>query len=108
MLERRMYERVKLRCTVTLWDPQSGEVTRVITENISSHGFYALSPTIYAPGTRLQAVLELPSNNSDEKSGRAASSICCQVRVVRIESSNTDSGVGIGFEIETYVVSSNS
>lgn len=103
MSERRNYGRMPLRCTVTLWSPHEGSVTSTTTEDLSSEGFYCLCKEPYAPGERLQAILEVPCGYWN---GHEADCLVlqCDVEVVRVVLRGVEEDFGVAFRINDYIV----
>jgi hypothetical protein len=102
LMERRRYERLPLRLPVRL--SRSGVmVSAGVTENVSSQGFYCVSPDPFVLGDRLQAVLLLPAHNLNQSEMRVC--LTCQAHVVRLDSTWLGPGFGIGCRIETYSLS---
>ena len=102
LMERRKYERLPLRLPVRL---SRGGVTvgSGVTENVSSQGFYCVSPDPFALGDRLQVVLLLPAHNLDHVEMRVC--LTCQAHVVRLDPTWLGPGFGIGFRIEMHSLS---
>ena len=98
MIERRKYERLPLRLPVRFINERGSE-TCCFTENISSEGFYCVSPDPFVPGDLLEVQLLLPAHNPgrDEKRVR----LKCQAQVVRIDSTWLGPGFGIGCGLKT-------
>jgi hypothetical protein len=103
MSERRKNGRVRLTCTVALWDPSEGTVIQTQTENISSEGFYCLSAEPFSPGTRLEAILEIPYRlRAGKRSERLA--LQCNVHVIRVDSKGPRPLFGVACQIDDYAV----
>jgi hypothetical protein len=103
MSERRKRGRVKLNCTVALWDPSDGTVIQTQTENISCDGFYCLSTEPFNPGTKLEATLELPNRFWSGKQGKQVA-LHCNVYVIRVDSKGPQPIFGVACHIENYTV----
>jgi len=71
-----------------------------VTENISSDGFYCISPTRFVPGESFKVDVSLPGFQADH-SGIV---IRCEVRVTRTEKPQVGLGFGIGCHIENYFI----
>jgi hypothetical protein len=101
LVERRKYERLPLRLPVRFLNERASANT-CFTANISSEGFYCVSPVQYVPGDRLEVELLLPAHNAgrDEKRVR----LKCQAQVVHIDPLWPGPGFGIGCRIETYTL----
>jgi len=103
MSERRKNGRVRLTCTVALWDPSEGTVIQTQTENISCEGFYCLSAEPFSPGTRLEAILEIPYRlRAGKRSERLA--LQCNVHVIRVDSTGPRPLFGVACQIDDYAV----
>jgi hypothetical protein len=98
-VERRKYERLPLRLPIRL-SQGTAQISSGVTENISSEGFYCVSPDAFVPGDMLQVVLLLPAHNPGRGEMRAC--LTCQAQVVRIDPTWLGPGFGIGCRIETY------
>jgi hypothetical protein len=96
LIERRKSERLPLRLPVRFMRVSSNSF---FTENISSDGFYCISPDPFMPGDRLEVELLLPAHNPGRCEKRVR--LNCQVQVVRIDSTWLGPGFGIGCRIET-------
>ena len=101
LVERRKYERLPLRLPMRFINERAS-ATSCLTENISSKGFYCVSPDPFVPGDRLEVELFLPAHNPGH--GEKAVRLKCQVQVVRIDSTRLGPGFGIGCRIEAYTL----
>jgi len=101
LIERRKYERLPLRLPVRFIN-ERGAITSCFTENISSEGFYCVSPDPFVPGDLLEVELLLPAHNSDRGEKRVR--LACKAQVVRIDSTWLGPGFGIGCRIEAYTL----
>jgi hypothetical protein len=72
-----------------------------ITTDLSSEGFYCLSPIPLEPGEFVRSTLTIPENSNHGSNGRRRV-LECQVRVVRLEPSNKDGNFGLGCHIENF------
>jgi PilZ domain len=99
--DRRRHERFALRLVVQLSATEELAAARCYTQNISSGGFYFLSPEPLIRGEQREIFLALPA--FDSTSGSNAG-IACQARVVRIDPRPDSGGFGIACEIERYTV----
>jgi hypothetical protein len=97
--ERRKHKRIALRLVVEFRGAAGSAEESCYTENISSDGFYFVSPQQLIAGEELDVFLILPEKNSGMEAA-----ISCQVRVVRVESIENGLGFGIGCQIERYTV----
>jgi len=97
--ERRKHKRIALRLLVEFRGAAGSAEETCYTENISSDGFYFVSPQQLMAGEELDVFLILPEKNSGMEAA-----ISCQVRVVRVEAMGKDLGFGIGCQIERYTV----
>lgn len=99
--ERRKRARFPLRCRVLFFRDSSNAVADAVTQNISSVGFYCLSPIALSLGESLTCLLKMPSHNvaSDE-----SFEFECLVRIVRVENANEEGSFGIGCQIQNYHV----
>jgi PilZ domain len=98
LIDRRKYERLPLRLPVRFIH-ERGSVTSCFTENISSDGFYCVSPDPFVPGDLLAVELLLPAHNLDRGEKRVR--LVCQALVVRIDSTWLGPGFGVGFGLKT-------
>jgi PilZ domain len=97
LMEHRKYERLPLRLPVRFIN-ERGSATSCFTENISSEGFYCVSPDPFVPGDLLEVELFLPAHNPGRGEKRVR--LTCQAQVVRIDSTWLGPGFGIGCRIE--------
>ena len=100
LIERRKYERLPLRLPVRFINERAPATS--FTENISSEGFYCVSPGLFTPGDRLEVELFLPAHNPGH--GEKTVRLKCQAQVVRIDSTWLGHGFGIGCRIDAYTV----
>ena len=100
--ERRKRERTTVRWPVRLFRNGGQDAVDTITRNLSSGGFYCLSPLAFVPGESIDCTLLLPAHNS---TGRTLVLIC-QVHILRVEAIveavNDESSFGIACRIEDY------
>jgi hypothetical protein len=75
--------------------------SRCHTQNISSGGFYFVSPVPLIRGEQREVFLALPAFESPSGSNAG---IACQARVVRIDPMPDAGAFGIACEIERYTV----
>jgi len=99
--DRRRHERFGLRLVVQLSATEELAASRCYTQNISSGGFYFLSPEPLIRGEQREMFLALPAF---ESAMGANAGIACQARVVRVDPSPDSGGFGIACEIERYTV----
>lgn len=100
-VEQRRQPRLKLVCPVRLYRESDALELRTSTENISSGGFYCLSPHPFAPGDRLQCDILLPIQNN--AGSRRKLVLRCRIEVVHA-AANGGTGFGIGCRLEDYEV----
>ena len=67
------------------------------TRDLSSKGFYCLSPIQLQPGDVTYCVLNVPDHRSD-----GSLPLTCKTIVVRVEPANSDGFYGVGLEILDY------
>lgn len=99
--ERRVQERLGLRCPMLLFRNSDTEPVRAATVNISSKGIYWVSEIPFAPLERLRCMIFITPDGFRA----SARQICldCQVEVVRME--HIAAGFGTGARIRRYVLS---
>jgi hypothetical protein len=97
--ERRKKVRCGLQCRVVFFSQSSHAIAECVTENISSVGFYCLSPTRLKTGEHLTCLLKMPSYDSGKEE---LFTLQCVVRVVRMDGANEAGLFGIGCQIEGY------
>jgi hypothetical protein len=97
--ERRKFKRLPLHLPVRLSRPKASPI-HCTTENISSEGFYCVSPDPVVPGERLDVEIALPAHSPGRYESRVR--LKCQAVVVRVHSTWLGSGFGIGCRIENY------
>jgi hypothetical protein len=98
--ERRSRARLPLRLPVRLNMPDGSGSIDSFTENISSDGFYCLSPRRFEAGENFKVDVSMPGFQVDH-SGIV---IRCQVRVMRTDPPGARLGFGIGCRIEHYFI----
>ena len=99
--ERRKKVRCALQCRVLFFRQASQAIAECVTENISSVGFYCLSPTRLKIGEYLTCLLKMPSHDAGKED---LFTLQCVVRVVRIDGANEAGAFGIGCQIEGYQI----
>jgi hypothetical protein len=99
-LERRRRPRLQLRLQVYLSREDDPEPLRATTVDISSDGFYCLSPVALDLGKIFRCLLVVPAH--DPTAHDRKMTLNCHVRVVRISHSETDQLFGIACQIEDY------
>jgi hypothetical protein len=84
---------------VVFFRQSSLPIAEGVTENLSSGGFYCVSPTPLSVGESLTCLLKMPSAYmaTDEPL-----TLECQVQVMRLADANEDGWFGIGCRIEGY------
>ena len=98
--ERRKRARTRLHWPITLFRDDSSSVLETVTQNLSSNGFYCVSPVSFMPGERLHCALKLPAH---DPAGRSRTlSLECRVRVVRAEPAGEPGFFGIACRIEDF------
>jgi hypothetical protein len=100
--ERRKHERLALRLPVRFGGTDTSPTISCFTENISSNGFYCVTPETLVPGEQRDVHLLLPARGYT-RSG-ADVDLKCQVRVVRIEQTSGGPGFGVACQIEKYAL----
>jgi PilZ domain len=95
--ERRRRARTRVRWQVRFLQGEDVSGFLTTTQNLSSEGFYCLSPVLLRPGDRTLCILEVPTNQS---SGILL--LKCKAQVIRVEPVNPDGFYGVGCHIEDY------
>lgn len=98
--ERRKQPRAKVCWPVRLFRMSSDTVIESITRNLSSVGFYCLSPVPLDFSEAVLCILSLPAH--DPRSKRRELPLHCQVRVVRVDTEAQQGLTGIACRIEDY------
>jgi hypothetical protein len=97
--ERRRRARVRVHWPILLFPNQIGEdAVPLITQNLSSEGFYCLSGKAFTVGELLLCTLQIPMNDL----GAGESRLECRVRVVRVEKNASEDQYGIACRMEDY------
>jgi len=100
--ERRKRVRAKVQWAILLLPEDAGEVVESVTRDLSSVGFYCLSPKLFSVGESLFCALKVPTY--DPTGEDQTMTVECRVRVVRAE--ETEEGAyGIACQIEDYQLS---
>lgn len=99
--ERRERARLPLRCRVLFYRDSSNAIAEAVTQNISSVGFYCLSPIGLSLGESLTCLVKMPSHNA---ANDEIFELECLIRVVRVEKTNEEWSFGIGCQIQNYHV----
>jgi hypothetical protein len=99
--ERRKRRRVAVQWQLRIWkSPQDCLFTRTV--NISTDGFYCLSPEPLTPGDALIAILEIPQVGAAQD--YRALLLRCEISVLRVETLIGSSSCGIAGKILNYSV----
>jgi hypothetical protein len=97
--ERRKRTRTSVHWPVRLLRDRAAKSIGTVTQNLSSSGFYCLSPAPLTPGELLICILTLPTY--DPRSEERRVSLECQALVIRAEAI-PDGSFGIACHIEDY------
>jgi hypothetical protein len=97
--DRRKNARRALRCRVSFYRKSSFPIAEGVTQDLSSGGFYCLSPMPLTVGESLTCLLKMPSPNA---SYNHALTLECVVRVVRLDNGGEEGTFGIACRIEGY------
>jgi len=97
--ERRKNTRHALHCRVSFFGKSSYAIAEGVTRDLSSAGFYCVSPMPLTVGESLTCVLRMPS---PYPSRNHALLLECRVRVVRLENVSDEQAFGIGCQLEGY------
>ena len=100
--ERRKHERLGLRLAVRFTSSDGSPPINCFTENISSNGFYFISPETFELGEQRDAHLLLPSRGYSRSGDNV--DLRCKVRIVRVDSMPANSGFGVACQIEKYAL----
>jgi hypothetical protein len=103
-VERRSERRGRIRTTVhwpvRFFRNHTGEAVETLTQDLSSGGFYCLSPTPFVLGERLVCVLRVPTHRPGGK--EADQTLECKVQVMRVDPAVQEEFYGIACRIEDY------
>lgn len=97
--ERRKRMRTLVHWPVLLLRDRGAEAIDTVTQNLSSGGFYCLSPLALTPGESILCALRVPAH--DPNGGNRALALECKVSVLRAEAAS-DGFFGIACRIEDY------
>jgi hypothetical protein len=97
--ERRRRARTRVHWPVRLLKDGASRFIETVTHNLSSSGFYCLSPVALTPGEALICTLRLPAH--DPRSEQRTISLECRALVMRAEATS-DGSFGIACRIEDY------
>jgi hypothetical protein len=98
--ERRSRARAQVHWPVILVRSDEADTVETTTQNLTSDGFYCLSPSPFVPGERLNCCLKVPPH--DPAGRNQVLWLECCVRVARVDPANAERGFGIAFQIENY------
>lgn len=90
-MERRIRERVLLRCPLRLYRRGSGTPIEGETRNLSSAGFYCVARTGFEPGESLDCILTVPAEKVSMDTGNV--NLHCEVLVTRVDERNSEYGI---------------
>ena len=99
-LERRRWIRTRLHWQVQFFGLGETGSVETTTQNLSSRGFYCTSPVPSTPGDRYVCTMKVPAHQPD--SADRLLSLECQVRILRVDTADTDNSYGFACEIEEY------
>jgi hypothetical protein len=94
--DRRQRRRIPVRWPLTLWNYDGSARVETVTTNLSSSGFYCLSPMPLMPGEFVRCTLRVPTYDECRHIG-----LDCKALVVRAEAA-ADGFFGIACHIEEY------
>jgi len=97
--ERRSRVRAKVHWHVRFFCRSIGAIES-LTMNLSSGGFYCLAEAALTPGEYLTCTLKVPAHHPTDKNEMRL--LECQIRVVRVETKDSDGLFGIACEIDDY------
>jgi hypothetical protein len=100
--ERRKRTRIRLHWPVDLFASRDRKGIETVTRDLSSRGFYCLSPVPFIPGERMLCILKAPAHTHEKPD--CVLPIECQVRIVHVEPANSDGFYGLGCEINDYKI----
>ena len=98
--ERRNRVRTQVHWTILLFRENTSKAVTTITQNLSSNGFYCLSPSPFVLGERVYCSLEVPTHDPLGKDRSLP--LECHARVVRVEPESGDGSFGVACRIEEY------
>jgi hypothetical protein len=98
--ERRKRARTHLHWPLLLFRGQNANAIESLTVNLSSNGFYCMSPTPFMPGESLVCALKVPAYDPTGEEKTLA--LECKVQVVRAEPAGEAGFFGIACRIEDY------
>jgi len=97
--ERRKWARTHVHWPVLLLRNHGADGIDTVTQNLSSNGFYCLSPEPLKPGESLMCTLKLPAH--DPKGEERTLALECTVMVMRAEAAS-EGFFGIACRIDDY------
>ena len=97
--ERRRRARTKVHWTLLLRCDRGVDAVESVTQNLSSSGFYFLSPKPLVPGESLVCALKVPAYDPEGEERTVA--LECRVQVIRAEAA-LDGLFGMACQIEDY------
>src|ERR1700748_1544590 len=101
--ERRKRIRAQVRWQVVFAGRRAANAVPTVTHDLSSTGFYCITPETFMPGETLECTLTVPVHNRlGIEPGLA---LRCTVHVVRAEPVGDEGLYGVGFKIEDYCLS---
>jgi hypothetical protein len=99
--ERRRRVRMRVHWPVSLVRNGESKAVETVTDNLSSSGFYCVSPAPLTPGESLVCILRAPAH--DPTSEERAIALECRILVMRADAT-ADGHFGIACLIEDYRV----
>jgi len=97
-VERRRWVRTRLHWHVQFFGLGETGNVETTTQNLSSQGFYCISPVPSVPGERFICTLKVPAHQPD--SADRLLSMECQVRILRVDPA--EGSYGFACQIEEY------
>jgi len=98
--ERRKRTRMRVHWPVCFFRPDTGDVVKTVTHDLSSDGFYCLANTTFIPGESGECTLGVPTRHPT--GGEHVISVQCKVRIIRVETLGESGLYGVGCRIEDY------
>jgi hypothetical protein len=98
--DRRRRYRARVHWPVQFEARDASDLSPTETQNISSDGFYCRTKAVFAPGELVACTLLVPAHHPQASEGMLA--VKCQVRIVRVEESDSQGFHGIACRIEDY------
>lgn len=98
--DRRKRARSRVHWPVLIFRDSGPEAIEIVTEDLSSTGFFCFSQIAFACGERVTCAIRIPKH--DTLGNEQTLTLLCKARVMRVERPSMKATMGIACRIEEY------